>query len=181
MLRRAKVGQNGTAPAGPTHQEETMNNVYDLRSTMQRRFGGLVIALATAAAITACSGDSAKQATSGEGGAPSAASTSEAPAPTGDTIVVELITDENGNYFKPKEIEAKKGDLIRFTLTSGVHNVHFLPDSNPGKNGLPPMSEFLQLPGQTYDLVVNLAHGDYYFQCDPHAALGMVGELEVEH
>lgn len=147
---------------------------------MQRRFGNIGIALAMAAAVAACAGDSSKPVDGGESGAPSAASTSEAPAPTGDTIVVELITDENGNYFKPHEIEAKKGDLIRFTLTSGVHNVHFLPDSNAGKSGLPPVSEFLQLPGQTYDLVVNLAPGDYYFQCDPHAALGMVGELEVE-
>jgi plastocyanin len=180
MLRRANVGQNGTAPAGPTHQDETMNNVHDRRGTMRRGFGSIGIALAMAAAIAACSGDSTKQVTGGESGAPSAASTSEAPATTGDTIVVELITDENGNYFKPREIEARKGDLIRFTLTSGVHNVHFLPDSNAGRSGLPPVSEFLQLPGQTYDLVVNLAPGDYYFQCDPHAALGMVGELEVE-
>lgn len=145
---------------------------------MRRTFGGIGIALAMAT-LAACSGDSSKQVT-GERSAPTTASGSEAPAPTGDTIVVELITDENGSYFKPKKIEAKKGDLIRFTLTSGVHNVHFLPDSNAGKSGLPPMSEFLQLPGQTYDLVVNLAPGDYYFQCDPHAALGMVGKLEVE-
>lgn len=178
MLRQAKVGQHGTAPAGPIHQEETMNNVDDRRSTMRRRFGGIGTALVMVA-VAACSGDSAKQVT-GESGTPTAASSSEAPAATGDTIVVELITDENGSYFKPKEIEAKKGDLIRFTLTSGVHNVHFLPDSNAGKGGLPAVSEFLQLPGQTYDLVVNLAPGEYYFQCDPHAALGMVGELEVE-
>ncbi len=145
---------------------------------MQRTFGGIGIALAMAA-IAACSGDSTKQ-TTGERGAATTATSSEAPAPTGDTIVVELITDENGNYYKPNKIEAKKGDLIRFTLTSGVHNVHFLPDSNPGKSGLPPVSEFLQLPGQTYDLVVGLAPGHYYFQCDPHAALGMVGKLEVE-
>ncbi|HET7622817.1 MAG TPA: plastocyanin/azurin family copper-binding protein [Gemmatimonadaceae bacterium] len=144
---------------------------------MRRTFGGIGIALAVTA-IAACSKDSAKQVT-GESGTPTT-SASEAPAPTGDTIVVELITDENGSYFKPKEIEAKKGDLLRFTLVAGVHNVHFLPDSNPGKSGLPAVSEFLQLPGQTYDMVVNLAPGEYYFQCDPHAALGMVGELEVE-
>jgi plastocyanin len=155
----------------------TNDNVNDRRSTMRRTFGGIGIALAVAA-IAACSKESGKQVT-GESGAPTTAA-SEAPTPTGDTIVVELITDENGNYFKPKEIEAKKGDLIRFTLVTGVHNVHFLPDSNPGKKGLPPVSEFLQLPGQTYDLAVNFDEGHYYFQCDPHAALGMVGKLEVE-
>jgi plastocyanin len=95
-------------------------------------------------------------------------------------ITVELYSDEKGNYFKPSEIEAHPGDLVRFTLKSGVHNVHFLPDSNPGAQGLPPVSDFLQIPEQTYDYLVSLPKGHYYFQCDPHALLGMKGRLEVE-
>jgi len=58
--------------------------------------------------------------------------------------------------------------------------VHFLPDSNSIKTGLPPASDLLQLPDQTYDLPVSLAPGRYYFQCDPHALLGMKGHLNVE-
>jgi plastocyanin len=100
--------------------------------------------------------------------------------PTGRNIVVELYTDEKGNYFKPAKFEVHRGDKITFTLMSGVHNVHFLSDSNPGKQGLPAPSEFLQLPGQTYELIVSLAPGKYFFQCDPHALLGMVGRIEVE-
>ena len=42
------------------------------------------------------------------------------------------------------------------------------------------MSPYLQLPGQTVDVRVTFGPGRYYFQCDPHALLGMVGELEVE-
>ena len=128
--------------------------------------------------LTACGGGEKASTvdTTPSGGTPAVGQ----PAATGKTIVVEMITDETGNYFRPKEIEARRGDLIRFTLTAGVHNVHFLPDSNSIKTGLPPASELLQLPGQTYDFVVNLQEGDYYFQCDPHAALGMVGKLEVE-
>ncbi|MFL5576746.1 MAG: plastocyanin/azurin family copper-binding protein [Gemmatimonadaceae bacterium] len=38
----------------------------------------------------------------------------------------------------------------------------------------------LQLPGQTIDVKVNWAPGTHYFQCDPHAALGMVGHVKVE-
>ena len=102
------------------------------------------------------------------------------PAAGGKVIVIEATSDEKGNYFTPNEIEAHRGDVLRFTLKLGVHNVHFLPDSNPGKTGLPPASEMLQLPGQTIDIPVNLAEGKYYFQCDPHAALGMKGHLEVE-
>ena len=114
--------------------------------------------------------------------APPAAPSAAAPSvkATGKVIVVELYTDEKGNYFKPSRFEVHRGDMIRFTLMSGVHNVHFLPDSNPGKPGLPPVSEMLQLPGQTWEYVVSLAPGKYYFQCDPHAALGMKGRLEVE-
>ena len=38
-----------------------------------------------------------------------------------------------------------------------------------------------QLAGRReFDVLVSFAPGHYYFQCDPHALLGMVGELEVE-
>ena len=98
----------------------------------------------------------------------------------GKTIVIEVHTDETGNYFKPNQVTAHEGDILRFTLVTGVHNVHFLPDSNPGKKGLPPASEFLQLPGQTVDIPVTFEEGTYYFQCDPHALLGMKGHLVVQ-
>ena len=99
---------------------------------------------------------------------------------SGRTIIVEMYSDANGNYYKPSQIEAHQGDVIRFILKAGVHNVNFLADSNPGKTGLPPASDMLQLPDQTYDLKVTLGEGRYYFQCDPHAALGMKGYLKVE-
>lgn len=111
---------------------------------------------------------------------PTAAAASSGPAAGGRTIEVKLITDDAGSRFEPSRIEAHKGDLVRFVLQVGVHNVHFLPDSNAGKSGLPAPSEMLQLPGQTYELPITLSPGHYYFQCDPHAALGMVGHLEVE-
>ena len=108
------------------------------------------------------------------------AAATAAHAATGHTIVVEAYSDAEGNYFKPAEIEAHPGDVVRFTLKAGVHNINFLADSNPGKTGLPAASDMLQLPDQTYDLPVTLANGRYYFQCDPHAALGMKGHLTVE-
>ena len=103
------------------------------------------------------------------------------PGPGGKVITVELYSDANGNYFKPNEIHAKQGDVVRYTLKVGVHNVHFLADSNAGKSGYPTApSDMLQLPGQTYDVAVSMAPGTYYFQCDPHAALGMKGHLIVQ-
>jgi plastocyanin len=145
----------------------------------------IVVSLAAAVGIAACGGtkESSGDATSSASSSATPSATTDAPAatPTGKVIVVKMITDDASSRFEPSKFEVHQGDVIRYTLQAGVHNVHFLPDSNPGKTGLPPASDMLQLPGQTLDVPVNLAPGHYYFQCDPHAALGMVGHLEVEH
>jgi len=141
------------------------------------RTRGIAFTLVSALALAACAGGADRVADSAAAGAPSAA---PAVTPTGKVITVQLATDAKGNYFEPNQIEAQRGDVIRFTLKTGVHNVHFLPDSNPGRKNLPPASEFLQLPGQTWDLTVAFEPGSYYFQCDPHALLGMVGRLQVK-
>ncbi|MHB1327382.1 MAG: plastocyanin/azurin family copper-binding protein [Gemmatimonadales bacterium] len=101
-------------------------------------------------------------------------------AATGRTIEIQMITDGTGNYYEPKDVEAKPGDVLRFILVSGVHNVNFVADSNPGAANLPPVSDMLQLPGQTHDVMVTMAAGKrYVYQCDPHAALGMIGAVTV--
>ena len=137
------------------------------------------VAVCSAFIMAACSGEKKEggETVSSEN---STQSQTGGAAATGDTIVIEAWTDGTGNYFKPNDIEAHPGDVLRYVLKAGVHNVHFLPDSNTIKTGLPAASDLLQLPGQTYDLVVSMQPGDYYFQCDPHAALGMKGKLEVE-
>ena len=136
------------------------------------------IPILTALALGACGDKAADPASRPGEDAPATAA--GGPAPTGTVIEIKAITDEQGNRFEPTEVEAKPGDVLRVVLVSGVHNIHFLPDSNPGKSGLPAAGDMLQLPGQTFDVPVTFAPGEYYFQCDPHAALGMTGELEVE-
>lgn len=141
----------------------------------------LMAALTMAAIVFAagCGGDTA-DASPASG---TANETAEAAAPerTGTVIEVAMITDDEGNYFEPSTIEARPGDLIRFVLESGVHNVSFPGESNPGVSDLPEASPYLQLPGQTFDLLVDLEPGEYAFQCDPHALLGMVGTLTVKN
>lgn len=143
-------------------------------------------ALAALAVTVACGGNAPA---SGESTAasptvapPAATPTAgpQTPDPGRRVITVQLIADDKGSRFEPSEIEAHRGDVIRFTLSLGVHNVDFLPDSNPAAQGLPAPSDMLQLAGQTYDVKVTFPKGKYYFQCDPHAALGMRGHLEVE-
>lgn len=139
-----------------------------------------IVALLAMIAAVGCSSEKKESNEGHEGGEKHDEAAAGAFKPTGDTVKVELYSDATGNYFKPNEIEAKQGDVLRFIMKVGVHNVHFLPDSNTIKTGLPPASDMLQLPDQTYDLPVTLAEGKYYFQCDPHAALGMKGHLKVE-
>jgi plastocyanin len=141
-----------------------------------------IVTFAASGLLAACTAEkSAPADTASSAAATSSATSGEAvPAAGGKVIVVQLVTDGTGNRFEPNKIEAHPGDLLRFTLKAGVHNVDFLPDSNPGKSGLPKASELLQLPGQTFDVPVTFAKGKYYFQCDPHALLGMTGKLEVE-
>ena len=148
-----------------------MKGYFDLRT-------GSALLIGAAAFMVAC-GDASKSAATADSTKRQSAEITETGS-TGKTIVVEAYSDEKGNYFKPNKLEAHKGDVVRFVLKSGVHNVNFLADSNAGRTGLPPASDMLQLPDQTYDVKVTFGEGHYYFQCDPHAALGMIGHLEVE-
>ena len=150
---------------------------------MSQRIVPYILAAATLL-VSACGGEKkAPPIETPSAAAPAAATTSGplTPDPGGKIITVELISDAVGNYFKPAEIHANRGDVVRFTLKIGVHNVHFLPDSNAGRSGYPQApSDLLQLPGQTYDVAVHFPAGTYYFQCDPHALLGMKGHLIVQ-
>lgn len=146
-----------------------------------RRPISTVLTVTSLLLLAGCGGDKPSTADSTGRGAPPLPSTGAAPAPTGTTITIEMTTDEKGNYFTPNEVTAHPGDVLRFTLVQGVHNVHFLADSNPGAANLPAATAFAQLPGQTLDVPVAMAAGkSYYFQCDPHALLGMRGRVRVE-
>lgn len=137
-------------------------------------------------ALSACGGKEQASTDTAQPSAPPAAASSGfgenlTPDPGRKVVTVEMMTDDQGNNkFVPNDVEAHQGDVIRYTLKTGVHNVNFLADSNTVKTGLPGASALLQLPGQTIDYKVTLPPGKYYFQCDPHAALGMKGRLEVE-
>ena len=127
------------------------------------------------------SGESATASTGTAATQQSAAGGEQTPDAGRQVVVVKMISDGASNRFEPANVEVHRGDVIRYTLESGVHNVHFVADSTPGAQGLPAAaSDFLQLPGQTYDVKVTWKEGKYYYQCDPHAALGMVGRVEVE-
>jgi plastocyanin len=128
-------------------------------------------------AMAACGGD--RQAPDASSGAQPTTPGVATPDPGGSIITVDMVTDGEGNYFEPADFSVRRGDVVRFVLRSGVHNARFVPDSNPGRNRLPPETSYLQLPGQTYDIKIDVDPGTYYYHCDPHALLGMIGHLTV--
>jgi plastocyanin len=149
---------------------------------MSMRRLAIGVVLGGALVLAGCpGGDDPDHAMPTNTGAPAAAAGGVlTPDPGGKVITVEMETDGMGNFFEPAEFEANQGDVIRFMLVTGVHNANFLPDSNPPGTTLPPATPLLQLPGQTYDVKVEMAPGRYYFQCDPHALLGMIGYVTVK-
>ena len=144
----------------------------------------MVAALAAAASVLACGGGETQPAADTmQMPAPAAAAAPagpQTPDAGGRIDTVGMYTDADGNYFKPKDFTVHQGDVIRFVLGSGVHNASFPADSNAGATGLPAASDYLQLPGQTYDVKVTFKPGTYFYQCDAHALLGMVGHITVE-
>ena len=144
----------------------------------------LLTAVGAIAALAACGGGADKRAdtsTTASQRATPAPGAPLTPAAGGKIVTIEMMTDDQGNNkFSPNKLDVHQGDVLRFTLVSGVHNVHFLPDSNAAAQGLPEASPLLQAPGQTFDIAVSFKPGHYYFQCDPHALLGMTGRMEVE-
>lgn len=144
-----------------------------------------MLALAVLGLIVGVAGCGSEEAAAASDSAQAAATSASevaaaAPKSTGNVVEVKMVTDGANNYFEPAELTVKRGDVVRFVLVNGVHNVSFPATGNPGAVTLPTPSTYLQAAGQTYEIAVDMPAGEYSFQCDPHAALGMVGTLIVE-
>lgn len=136
------------------------------------RFGRGVLAVLGLAVVAACG--AAGDAATVEG---SRAAGPTVPA-TGTVVEVKMMSI-GGEKFGPEELTVRRGDVVRFVLESGVHNVSFPASENPSGVSLPDASPYLQVPGQYHDVFIDFPAGEYTFHCDPHVFLGMVGTLTV--
>jgi plastocyanin len=110
-----------------------------------------------------------------------------------------MIGDEKGYRFDPANLTIKVGDAIRLTnISGGPHNIAFntvpsganaqldanMPASTSAGSGpkLGAMSSPLLIaPNDTYTIsFAGVPAGPYLFNCTPHAALGMKGQLTVQ-
>ena len=100
-------------------------------------------------------------------------------------IPVQIQTLDNGasGQFAPREVHARRGDLLRFTMThsTAFHNVSFTAPRGDGPGvPLPADSPMLHQTGQSWQVRVDLPPGTYEFACIVHMPLGMRGTLIVE-
>ncbi len=146
----------------------------------------------TAADTSAVAIDTAMAAT--PAAAPAAAGGTATAAPiTGTTHEVKMLGDAQGYRFEPANITLKAGDGIRFTMVSGgPHNVAFDPATIPAdvqgqldaniSEKMGQLSSTMKMnAGETITVsFANIKPGKYPFNCTPHLALGMKGEVTVQ-
>jgi len=172
------------------------------------RFTGLVLATSVVV-LGACGGGDkaasdnnaapagAPAAAPAAGGAPTSTAT---PAPiTGKTYEVKMVLDEKSYHFDPANLTIKVGDGIKFVNVSGSpHNVAFntVPDASkaqldanmPSQTANGPSPKLGELsgplmitPNDNYTVsFAGVKPGVYGFNCTPHLALNMKGEVTVQ-
>jgi len=115
-----------------------------------------------------------------------------APA-TGTTHEVKMIGDAKGYRFEPADLTIKQGDAVKFIMVSGgPHNVAFLNLTDPttkaqlnanmpGQHMAEDSSPLLMQPNEGYTIsFAKIPAGEYNYNCTPHAAMGMKGEIKVQ-
>lgn len=112
---------------------------------------------------------------------------------TGTTHEVKMIGDAQGYRFEPANLTVNAGDGIRFLMVSGgPHNVAFDPATIPAdvqsqldaniSEKMGQLSSALKMnAGETITVsFANIKPGKYPYNCTPHLALGMKGEITVQ-
>lgn len=126
-------------------------------------------------------------------GTPAMSGTATMAPITGTTHEVKMVGDAQGYRFEPANITLKVGDGIKFTMVSGgPHNVAFDPakipadvqaqlDANISEKQGQLASALKMNPGESVTVsFANIKAGKYPFNCTPHLALGMIGEVTVQ-
>ncbi|MFZ9777662.1 MAG: plastocyanin/azurin family copper-binding protein, partial [Schleiferiaceae bacterium] len=81
------------------------------------------------------------------------------------------------NFFSPAYVSVSPGDTVTWTQVSGSHNVNGSLATFP-TNPAGFSSGAVAGGTWTYSFVFTTP-GVYSYQCDPHAAMGMVGKVNV--
>ncbi len=94
-----------------------------------------------------------------------------------EVVAAATITANSDNTFTPAEVTIFVGETVQWNNGGGFHNVNGNQSTFPGNpesfgNGAASADAW------TYNYTFNAA-GEYDYQCDPHAGLGMAGRVIV--
>ncbi|MBX9928442.1 MAG: cupredoxin domain-containing protein [Gemmatimonadaceae bacterium] len=127
--------------------------------------------------------------------AAAAAATPGAAAPiTGTTHEIKMVGDDKGYRFEPANLTIKAGDGVKFVMvTGGPHNVAFdgttlaadvkaQLDANFGTERMAELSSNMKMnAGESITISFGgIKAGKYAFNCTPHRAMTMKGEITVQ-
>lgn len=103
-----------------------------------------------------------------------------------ETYTVQMGSDTNQLQFVPSTLEIKSGDTVTWVMNKmAPHNVVFEADKIPTANKALASSlshkQLLFAAGDAYstEFTGDLPPGTYPYYCEPHRAVGMVGQIIV--
>ncbi|MGB7249602.1 MAG: plastocyanin [Phormidesmis sp.] len=103
-----------------------------------------------------------------------------------ETYTVQMGSDTSQLKFVPSTLEIKSGDTVKWVMNKmAPHNVVFEADKIPTANKELASSlshkQLLFAAGDSYatDFTEDLEPGTYPYYCEPHRAVGMVGQIIV--
>ena len=118
------------------------------------------------------------------GAAPAAAQGPSGSAGSAPRVIEVRMVDKGPTQFafEPSEIRVRPGDRVVWVQTGVMpHNVQFTQAPSAVTLAGLPVSPFLTMKGQQYEVVIDdrFQVGKYDYKCTPHAGMGMIGTLTV--
>ena len=124
-------------------------------------------------------GGSAGTGSAGEGG-PDTGATGDGSGADGSEAPDHVVTTDNDtDVFQPADLVISAGDTVRFEMTSRHNAVQVSEEVYQDRRVEPLEGGFVVWFGQTEDILFS-DPGVYYYICEPHVVMDMVGTITVE-
>ena len=142
-----------------------------------------IYALALGFVLSGCgdseSTDSTADDQTGEPATSTPATTTSFTAPGDDVTVYTVTTTDPSMDFEPEDITIAAGDAVKFEMSS-THNAIEVSEEVYNDRGVTPLSDGFQISfGETGWVTFN-EPGVYYYVCQPHVMIEMIGTVTVE-
>ena len=126
--------------------------------------------------LTACGSDESTDAGT-SGGTDSSSTSTDTPA--ADATVYTVTTSDSSMDFDPKDLTIAVGDVVRFEMTATHNAIEVTQDTYENRGGSPLVGGFQVTFGETREVTFSEA-GTFYYVCQPHVMMEMIGTITVE-